>query len=331
MTPEGTQPVSWMVGGRSVMGASHVHHGVPNQDAIAWWPPAGTGPCAALAMADGHGASVHFRSAVGAHIAVETTATVLADALSDPAWIKSADMARARDIAREILARWRAQVLDHVAANPLGTGADVFTPYGATLIAAAASPDGAFLLQLGDGDLMLGTSDGETVRPLPDDEGMIGEQTYSLCQANAEAHMRMRIIATNDIGFDFIMLSTDGLGKSYAEADALAKLTVAWRSAVAQNGLSSVADRLEDWLPEVSHDGSGDDITAGFIARSNVPASAAAPFPAGLPTPVRRTATRTTMPPARPGRGFKSFSWLPATIGAAILVAVACAGAYWLR
>jgi serine/threonine protein phosphatase PrpC len=329
MTQSGAQPVSWVAGGRSVMGAAHIHHGVPNQDAIDWWPPSEAGPCVALAIADGHGASVHFRSAVGAHIAVETATAVLADALSDPSWIRSADMTRARAFAHQILSRWRTKVRDHVSANPLESGTDTFTPYGATLIAAAASPHGAFLLQLGDGDLMLGTADGKTMRPLRDDEGMIGEQTYSLCQQNAETHMRMRIVTTNEADVDFIMLSTDGLGKSFPDDQALTNLTTGWRAAFAQSGLPATVDRLEAWLPEVSQNGSGDDITVGFMACSNVAAPSGASFPEGLPTPVRRTLMRTIPPQARPGVGLKSVTWLSLAIGAAFLMA--CVGAYWLR
>ena len=263
----------WAVGGRSVMGASHVDFRIPNQDAIAWGPREGRGPAVVLAAADGHGASVHFRSGVGAHIAVDVATKVLAEEITDPAWMAATDASRLLAIKRRIVAGWREQVLADVATRPLersaGRASDPFLPYGTTLVAAAVAGQAIVLLQIGDGDLLLGMADGTMVRPLPSDEGLVGEQTYSLCQPDAEARMRARIFAASDGDCDFIMLSTDGLSKSLRDESAFRELASFWRKTVAAEGLIPVTDRLDQWLSDASRKGSGDDITLGFIARQD--------------------------------------------------------------
>ena len=62
----------WAVAGASVRGALHVRDGLPNQDALLTWvsdDPAA--PVAIVTVADGHGGARHFRSAIGARLAVE--------------------------------------------------------------------------------------------------------------------------------------------------------------------------------------------------------------------------------------------------------------------
>jgi serine/threonine protein phosphatase PrpC len=264
---------TWTAGGRSVMGASHVRTGVPNQDALRWWPPSAGAPKAVLAVADGHGASVHFRSGVGAHIAVEAATEVLAEALAEPGWIAAGDTAHGRRLAARIVERWRQSVLDHVAVDPLDarSSRDPFLPYGSTLIAAAASPAGLALMQIGDGDLLLGLSDGTFLRPLPDDQGMVGQQTYSLCQPSAQQRFRLHILpAPHDGAVDLVMLATDGLSKSFPDQETLERIARPWRQAIAESGLETLSDGLDQRLSEISAHGSGDDITLGLLVRTGV-------------------------------------------------------------
>jgi serine/threonine protein phosphatase PrpC len=258
----------WSVGGSSAMGAAHVRHGIPNQDAIAWFPPAGPARYAVLAVSDGHGAPLHFRSGAGAHVAVEAAVAVLTGALSDAVWLVAGDTARAKSLLREIIARWRADVLAHVAKHPLpSTRGDPFVPYGATLLAAAVAPEGILVLQLGDGDLFVGTVDGAILRPLPDDVGMVGEQTYSICMADAADFARTRILRPHEAEVDFLLLSSDGLGKSFATQAALRRHAACWRRLIRLRGVAEVAERLDRWLASASEHGSGDDMTLGFLAR----------------------------------------------------------------
>jgi hypothetical protein len=264
------KPRLWRADGHSVVGAWHIRNGVPNQDAVAWSPRMCGASSAVLTVADGHGASAHFRSALGAHMGVEAALRVLAPAIA-AAHPPPQDAVDSQALVNAIIADWRTQVTAHLADHPLAgevrarRGYDVFVPYGTTLIAAATGPAGALVLQVGDGDLLLGTADGELIRPLPPDVGLLGEQTFSLCQPDAASYTRARWFGSDRWAVDFIMLSTDGLAKSFADEDAFRAAAAHWRERIAQEGLDTAMGGIGPWLSQTSHGGSGDDITLGFL------------------------------------------------------------------
>lgn len=263
-------PARWRANGRSVIGAGHFGAGLPNQDAIDWRPKSADAADAVMAVADGHGAAMHFRSGRGAQMAVEAATGLLAAALDRPQWIAAGDAAAARGLVAAIVARWRQAVLAHVAADPLDRASrrDPFVPYGTTLIAAAASPAGLALMQIGDGDLVLGRDDGGFVRPLPDDQGLLGQQTYSLCQPDAAQRFRLHIVpAPAHAAIEFVMLSTDGLSKSFRGGEDFLDVARAWRGALTDADPATLCRDLDRRLAEISRRGSGDDITVGFLRR----------------------------------------------------------------
>ncbi|WP_188312082.1 PP2C family serine/threonine-protein phosphatase [Salinarimonas soli] len=257
----------WSVGGASVPGASHLRRGAPNQDAIAYAPSDGTGRVAILAVADGHGSAAHPRSASGSRIAVDAARDVLGEALADEA----APLPDPMVLGTRMVRLWRERVGAHLVRHPchpheVRTG-DPLHLYGTTLIAAAATPRGLLLLQLGDGDLVVRFADGRVERPLPEDRGLVGDQTYSLCLPNAERRLRTAIIP-DPAAIDFLMLSTDGLSKSFAhEADFL-RLAGTWSLSLQTIGLGGVLAALPGWLAAASERGSGDDMTLGFLLRT---------------------------------------------------------------
>ena len=74
----------WRVRGESVQGAAHASDGLPNQGAISWTPPSGEGTRVILAVSDGHGSAPHFRSAIGAALAVRVATTEMQHLLQSP-------------------------------------------------------------------------------------------------------------------------------------------------------------------------------------------------------------------------------------------------------
>src|SRR5207249_2136853 len=114
------QQIRWRVGGASRRGRSHVRSGLPNQDAIEYWASA-DGNTAVMAVADGHGSALCFRSGVGSRVAVTTAvelfrkfATTIPSSQSVSA---IGDRARAL-LAEELTQSWRAAVAGDLAANP---------------------------------------------------------------------------------------------------------------------------------------------------------------------------------------------------------------------
>src|SRR5947207_5499782 len=72
---ETSRQFGWRVGGVSRRGSSHVRSGLPNQDAIEYWASP-DGNTAVIAVADGHGSALCFRSEVGSRVAVTTAIEV---------------------------------------------------------------------------------------------------------------------------------------------------------------------------------------------------------------------------------------------------------------
>jgi hypothetical protein len=74
------------------------------------------------------------------------------------------------------------------------------------------------------------------VRPLPDDVDLVGEQTYSLCLPNAEAAVRARFLPRSEADTDFLMLSTDGLAKSFRDDADFLRLAASWHETIGATG-----------------------------------------------------------------------------------------------
>lgn len=262
----------WAAGGSTVRGASHARRDMPNQDALAW-APAGSGGQPTLdaeafiaAVADGHGAPAYDRSDIGSRIAVNCAIEALRRFVGGGS---------GEGMVEEILGRWREAVAaDHRArAQDSGwveAGHDVLTPYGCTLAAVAMAPSRLLVLQIGDSDVLFGYPDGRIERPLPVDQGLIGEQTYSLCAQDAAQRFRVRAMAADGVPNwpDFVMLSTDGVAKSFADEKAFLAIGRQYRDTVRKVGLPEVIGRLDDWLAEVSRRGSGDDVTLCLANRT---------------------------------------------------------------
>lgn len=258
----------WRIGGASARGASHIRSGRPNQDALLWSPSDGAGHRIAAAVSDGHGAPAHFRSGEGAEIAVRCAVDILAWHFDEREQGEGEE-----SLAGTIAAAWRRGVDAHLAdhpfdpADPLLTGSRLF-PYGATLLALAADEAAMLMLQIGDGDLLLGFADGRIESPLGADEGLTGEQTYSLCQEGAEARFRLASIWRSGGGAwpDFALLASDGVSKSFRDDGAFRAAAAQLRTLGARDW-PAMLDALPEWLAAVSHNGSGDDATICIAMR----------------------------------------------------------------
>ncbi len=255
----------WRVGGASVRGPSHVRSGAPNEDAWLCLPGGPARPSVA-AVADGHGAAAHFRSQKGAELAVAAAAAVLDTQIDD---------SDGAELAGTILARWRTDVRAHMAAHPYDDAerkiADhpPLSPYGATLIAAGVNAGVLSLLQIGDGDLILGYADGQLARPLPSGPALTGELTFSLCQEDALSWFQSAVIWRDDNSAwpDFIFMATDGVSKSFKD-DRAFETEVARLRASAFSDWDRFLSEAPDWLSTVSSRGSGDDATMCVAVRT---------------------------------------------------------------
>ena len=236
---------------------------LPNQDAVLWAPRNGAERHFIAAVADGHGAPEHFRSEAGARLAVEAAVSALERFRSEQAPDQLMP-----DLASEIVATWRQAVRAHANQNPAASDwvepdDDKLIPYGSTLLVTAFTQEMAVAVQIGDGDLYWAYPDGRIERPLPDDMGLKGEETYSLCMAEAEKHARVKLARTaaGETLPCFAMLSTDGVAKSFEDEAAFQDIVRHYHQAMMTAAPKTVLDGLPGWLEAVSRGGSGDDTT----------------------------------------------------------------------
>lgn len=267
----------WRIVGRSVRGAAHERAGTPNQDAIHWLPETGTGSPLILAVADGHGSRRSFRSETGARLAVETAAQVVADFLRGQTQTESLSVVkRAAEewLPAALVRRWLEAVSAHLAAHPLSAGesgppggapSNLSVAYGTTILAAAVAADFILYLQLGDGEILTVSRDGEVTRPLPKDERLFANETTSLCSPDAWRDFRVCFQALSNAPPALILLSTDGYPNSFHDEAGFLKVGPDILALIRAEGLDVVGGHLASWLAESTRAGSGDDVTLGLI------------------------------------------------------------------
>lgn len=296
----------WQLAGHSARGASHVRAGLPNQDALALWPGAvQAGSVAVAAIADGHGGARHFRSDIGAALAVQEMQGELQELgarlerLSGSAALQAAEEAL-RSLPQQLVDAWRAAAAAHLSAHPVEASewkaleeaegpsarasveADPLLAYGATVLGALAAPSALVLLQLGDGDALALLPDGEVLRPIPADPRLAGNFTTSLCRSDASADLRAAVLANDASAPLLLLLCTDGYANSFrTDADFL-RLAPDFAKLIQAHGMEAVAAQLQAILQDASACGSGDDITLALIAARGA-------MPAGPPGQTRGT------------------------------------------
>jgi serine/threonine protein phosphatase PrpC len=281
----------WRAIGQSVQGAAHVRMGLPNQDAILWYPESGEGPPLILAVSDGHGSAKCFRSHIGSRLATEAAVRLLRDLLAgqpDPTNLSAIKRTAEEHLPRELVRWWREAVEAHLKQTPLSEE-ELHTlekrkdakarqavedhpilAYGATILSVLVTDASILYLQLGDGDILVTLDSGEVIRPLPQDARLFANETTSLCMDEAWREVRFRFQALYGPLPALILLATDGYANSFVNETAFLKVGVDILDILRTDGLSAVAHNLTSWLEEASQAGSGDDITLGIICRKDI-------------------------------------------------------------
>jgi serine/threonine protein phosphatase PrpC len=282
----------WQVFGKSVRGAAHVRSGQPGQDDISWIEPSDSFAFPILTVADGHGSSKAFRSDKGAKFAVELAANEVKDFLLaqvDLSNLSAIKRIAAEGLPQELVKHWTSAVHKNLAMEPL-TPAELsalevkdgkaareaveknpLLAYGSTVLVVAVTELFVLYLQLGDGDIVCVSEEGEPTRPMPKDERLFGNETTSLCAPGAWKDFRVNFQVISGRHPELIMLSTDGYANSYKNDAGFLKVGPDILQTIRSEGVEKVKQNLNDWLTETSEKGSGDDITIGLIVRTDPP------------------------------------------------------------
>ncbi len=244
-----------------------------------------------ISVADGHGSHEYLRSQIGSRKAVDAAYQVCWDYLMRLAGPDSrrgpGDLRLHHELAEripsEIDKKWRADVSEHLRANPLTDAeqqvfdelpADVqrrmshlVSVYGTTLLAVMTTPEFIFYAQNGDGDILVVEHDGRIRRALPGDARLIGNETTSMANENAWRDFR---IALDPVGSKpplMIMAATDGYSNSFGNEKDFLQVPADLLASFRAHGEEWTLERLPGWLEETSAGGSTDDISVAIIWR----------------------------------------------------------------
>ena len=273
--------IGWTTLSGSSIGSVHVRDRLPLQDAVLTWNDPASGH-AVVAVADGHGHKLHFRSDTGAALAVVSAVEELRRILPQLARVAAEEHREAatelvRAAGTGLVETWTAKVEHHLEANPyspsedeLGASADPLRAYGSTVLATAAVAGLVVFLQIGDGDSVLVSARGEASRPLPEDPDLDGLHTSSLCQPRPLDALRVAVVDVRADDVALVFLCTDGFGRARVDSDGW------WRQTGEQllefsrsRGLHWIREQLPEWLAEPAQIG-GDDTTMALLVRSDV-------------------------------------------------------------
>jgi len=266
----------WSVLTASVRGASHIRHDLPNQDAVAFWREPERGLPFIIALSDGHGSSRCFRSDRGSRLAVEAAVNVIREfATSQAGSDNCTAIKRIADelLPRKIVRQWRDAVAADMAADPLpgriadqdNDGPDDAIIYGATLISVLVTESFIIYWQIGDGDILTVSEDGDVEWPVPGDDRLFANETTSLCGKEAWRDFRFRFQKIIGKAPRLILCATDGYANSFRNSGSFRQVGADIWQMIRNGEAGRVENSLESWLNEASADGSGDDISVGLI------------------------------------------------------------------
>ena len=238
------------------------------------------GAACIMAIADGHGSAACPLSETGARFAVEVANEILeAFQLGIKAACETGSAVKRlaeENLPRDIVRQWRERVEnDWLERNPKAACAmkdTDYLKYGTTLICALVTLHHLFLLQLGDGDILLVTSQGEVDVPMPKDARLLGNETWSLCSAGAETRFRLRYLRMDEAGQNLalVLMSTDGYANSFATEDGFQQAGLDCLQLIRTVPEAVLREQLPAWLDETSREGSGDDMSLALLYRTSI-------------------------------------------------------------
>ena len=181
-----------------------------------------------------------------------------------------------------ILRRWKQMVEGELSREPFApgelsrvseryrlryaAGTDGVKAYGSTLLAACGRGNYWFGIQIGDGSCVAVDDSGGAWTPIPGDARCEMNRTTSLCDADALSEFRHCWISAQPAA---VFLGTDGIDNSYSGTEELLRLYLAMALVWAEQGPETGLAEIRDFLPKITSQGSGDDVSLACALRRN--------------------------------------------------------------
>lgn len=270
----------------SIRGYSHVLSEKECQDnSISWQEK----QYDAVIVCDGHGGDKYFRSAIGSRFACEAGKKMIS-AFMD--YVLNNDETRTNwdallsQLEISIINEWNELVERHFLDNPFESDtrfeklaeedkrslySSYVKAYGSTFIAAVLIDKQLFVLKLGDGNVCVLNGQykacllDKTRRELADDQLQFN-LTTSLCNSDAAKSFKHCNVPIKLNRITGVLISSDGVINSFATEEAYVAFVENVFRGFQDQKLKDAKRELEDFLPELSKKGSGDDLSIAVIA-----------------------------------------------------------------
>src|SRR5919201_6858124 len=266
----------WRVQGEAVPGAAPASDGLPTQGAIAWTPPSGEGKRVILAIAGGQGRATHFRSALGAALAVHVATTELQHLLQSPydsASLLALRLVLERRVPRRLVRAWQTGVAAHVAKRPFTEAewaqlvaqagaparqrveAQPALAYAATLLSVVVRDADILYVQLGAGDIVTVAETGEVSRPWGTDNRLLAQDTLSLYLPQAWQACRVHVQRVSAVDPALIVLATEGDAQACRAEEGVLQGGAELLELMRRHGFERVQHTLAGWLAATAQHG----------------------------------------------------------------------------
>jgi len=270
---------------KCIHGAGHIDKGMPCEDYGMVYED---GSCKIFTVADGHGDSNCPRSNIGSRLICELAISELkefSDSILLQCWETDLfDSLKAEPIIRQLITslfgKWSCAVNEQLNSNPLTAEeleqakeyADSYRQgkytehiYGTTLIAGIITEKYILLLQQGDGRCVVFDENMKPTQPVPWDDRCFANVTTSVCDSDAVSSCRYYVINTQEEHISACIAGSDGVEDSYSSME---KMHAFYRSLLmiaCNESTEKMEEYLDRFLPELSSNGSRDDITISGV------------------------------------------------------------------
>ena len=280
---------TWRLHSVSMLGPSHEKSGLTNQDAVgALAIPSGSAEVRLVAISDGHGDSVHFRSERGSSLAVRAaletsrqfvTSTPSANADTVRQWADEVQ-------AQRVVGRWRDLVADDLAEWPFmstelaslkaSDGGDArarslalnpIRAYGATLVGVTVTADCIVYCQVGDGDIVTVSAEGLVGQPLEDEAHPFSNMTSSLCDADPLRAWRAAVQEQAQHQTALVLLASDGYSGAFEDKASFLSTVQALAEVLRSGGEAKLRATLDQSVAK-ARTYTGDDTTVAVLYRT---------------------------------------------------------------
>lgn len=231
-----------------------------------------------ITSADGHGGDIYIRSHLGSKFASEAAIKVLKE-FDKSDFYRYSKIDIINNLRLKILCEWNRMVEENLIDHFIGKKEVTHLnekkiyklkqnpekAYGTTLNASMIYGNKLICVSIGDGGLFL-IKKGDIINAFPDDEEIVANITYSMCQEDAYERLKIEIYDFTEL--DGVLVCTDGLINPYQN---IANFKEKFVKPICVKLIEGKYSDINDFIITVGENiGIGDDVTLGIALKSQI-------------------------------------------------------------